>query len=109
MSFTGLLVGTLLLFFIAKIGSAIFKKEAMGLGDVKLLGAIGAFTGWQGVIFTIMFSSIIGAFCGISLVLFGDKKMESKIPFGPYMALAAICWILFGKELWNWYFNWLLG
>jgi leader peptidase (prepilin peptidase)/N-methyltransferase len=108
LSLIGLIIGTLLLFFVAKIGSAFFKKEAMGLGDVKLLGAIGAFTGWQGVIFTVMFSSVIGALCGISFVLFGNKKMGSRIPFGPYLALSAILWILAGKELWNWYFKWLM-
>ena len=81
------------------------KKEAMGFGDVKLLGAIGAFLGSKAVFFTIFLSSLSGSIVGISLVVLGKKKMQSKIPYGPYIALAAIIWVLWGQALWNKYSN----
>ena len=74
-------------------------REAMGLGDVKFMAAIGAFTGWQGALFALMASSIIGATVGISLILLGKRAWSSRLPYGPYLALAAAIWIFGGR---NW-------
>lgn len=84
---------------IALLGSFIFKKEAMGFGDVKLLGAIGAFVGWAGVLFTVFVSSLVGSFVGIAFVLCKQKEMQSKIPYGPYLALGGLIWVLWGDAL----------
>jgi leader peptidase (prepilin peptidase) / N-methyltransferase len=80
-----------------------FPREAMGLGDVKLLAAIGAFTGWQGILFTIPTASFIGATCGLLPTLLGRRDWSSKIPFGPYLALGALFWIFCGNRLLEWY------
>jgi leader peptidase (prepilin peptidase)/N-methyltransferase len=102
-SSTGAAAGWGLLWATAALGKAVFKKEAMGFGDVKLMGAIGAFFGTRAVFFTIMFSSLFGSIVGISLVIFGGRKMQSRIPYGPYLALAALAWLFWGPYFWNVY------
>ena len=77
----------------------------MGFGDVKLLGAIGAFMGWRAVLFTVMISSLIGSIVGVGLVLGRKKEMQSRIPYGPFLALAAVVWMLWGPSLWMLYMN----
>ncbi len=104
-SVIGLVVGWGLLWLVAVIGKAIFKQDAMGLGDVKLLGAIGAFFGWQAILFTIMVSSLLGSIVGITLVLAKSKELQGRIPFGPYIALAALIWMLWGPRLWDMYLS----
>jgi leader peptidase (prepilin peptidase) / N-methyltransferase len=73
-------------------------REAMGLGDVKFMGAIGAFIGWQGAIFSLMVSSIIGAAFGIALIILGKREWSSRMPYGPYIAAAAVLWLFGGKK-----------
>jgi leader peptidase (prepilin peptidase)/N-methyltransferase len=77
----------------------ILPREAMGLGDVKFMGAIGAFVGWQGVIFSLMLSSMIGAVVGVTLIAMRRRRWSSRMPYGPYIALAALIWIFAGKEI----------
>ena len=77
----------------------VLPREAMGLGDVKFMGAIGAFIGWQGVIFSLMLSSMIGAVVGLTLIAMRRRRWSSRMPYGPYIALAAVIWIFAGKEI----------
>ncbi len=73
-------------------------REAMGFGDVKFMAAIGAFLGWQSVFFALMASSVIGSAVGIALIVCGKKEWSSRLPYGPYIALAAVLWMFGGKE-----------
>jgi len=104
----GALLGSGLLWSVASIGSFVFRKPAMGMGDVKLLGAIGAFMGWRAVFFTVMASSLIGSIVGISLVIARKKEMQSRIPYGPFLAIAALVWMFWGMNIWDWWFNLLV-
>lgn len=108
-SLMGLGCGYLLLWGVARLGEVLFKKEAMGYGDVKLMGAIGAFLGWPGVLFTILFSSLFGSVVGLTLVLLGGREWQSRIPYGPYIALAAVAYLFCGEALWSWYLGLLTG
>ena len=72
----GIFAGGGILIVVALFGSWLFKKEAMGGGDIKLLAAIGAFFGWQGALFTLIMASFVGAFFGIAVkVLKGYEKI----------------------------------
>lgn len=77
----------------------ILPREAMGLGDVKFMAAIGAFLGWQAVLFSLTVSSIIGSAVGISLICFRRREWSSRLPYGPYIALAAAVWVFWGARL----------
>lgn len=88
----------------ARTSKIILPQEAMGLGDVKFMGAIGAFLGWKAVIFTLVVSSFIGGFLvGIPLVLIGKRGLSSRLPYGPYLAAAAALWVFAGPNLILWY------
>ncbi len=79
----------------------ILPREAMGLGDVKFMAAIGAFIGWQGAFFSLLASSLIGSAAGIALILLRKREWSSRMPYGPYIALAAVIWIFGGKKLFD--------
>ena len=83
----------------------VFPREAMGLGDVKFMGAIGAFLGWPAVVFSLMVSSMIGSLVGVSLIVFHKREWSSRLPYGPYIALAAALWLFGGKGVVQWWFG----
>ncbi len=103
----GAATGWGILWLVAIVGSMIFRKDAMGFGDVKLLSAIGAFLGAKAVLFTIVVSSLFGSIVGLGLVFAGKKEMQSRIPYGPYLALAAIVWIFWGPMILEAYLNFI--
>jgi leader peptidase (prepilin peptidase)/N-methyltransferase len=82
----------------------ILPREAMGFGDVKFMAFIGAFLGWHAVVFSLMVSSMIGAVVGVSLIATGKREWSSRLPYGPYIALAAVVWIFYGRSWWEWFF-----
>jgi leader peptidase (prepilin peptidase)/N-methyltransferase len=92
-SLSGLLVGGGVTWGVRIAGSAVFKKEAMGFGDVKLMAMIGAFVGWQGSLLTLFLGCVFGAIVGSVLTL---RSGNARIPFGPYLAMGAIV-TLFGQ------------
>ncbi len=86
-------------------GEMTLPREAMGFGDVKFMAAIGAFLGWQAAIFSLMISSVIGAVVGLMLILARKQEWSSRLPYGPYIALAAIIWMFGGQDLAIWWFT----
>ncbi len=81
----------------------IVPREAMGFGDVKFMAAIGAFLGWKATLFSVFVSSVTGGVVGLVLMALGKKDLQSRIPYGPYIALGALLWILAGHEIVSWY------
>jgi leader peptidase (prepilin peptidase)/N-methyltransferase len=102
-SLIGLAVGFGIFWTIRELGTAALKKEAMGFGDVKLMGSLGALLGWQAIIYILFFSALAGAVVGTTLIVMKKKELSSQIPYGPYIALAAFSWILGGYRLWEAY------
>ncbi|MEI8302036.1 MAG: A24 family peptidase [Burkholderiales bacterium] len=74
-------------------------KEGMGYGDFKLLGALGAWFGWQALPGIILLSSLVGALVGIGMIVFARHGREVPIPFGPYLAGAGLLTLYFGKPI----------
>lgn len=87
----------------AVVDRIILPREAMGLGDVKFMGAIGAFLGWQAALFSLMASSILGAAVGLLLIACRRQEWSSKLPYGPYIAVAAALWMFTGRQWLDWW------
>lgn len=97
-SLLGAAAGGLTIYAAGILGKMIFKKEAMGFGDVKFLAMIGAFLGWQKVLLVFFLAPLFGSAVGIVLKI--RYKIET-IPYGPYLSLAAIIAILYGDKILN--------
>lgn len=108
-SFIGISLGVLSLFAVAIAYHAIAGAEGMGGGDIKLLGMIGAFTGWKGVVFSLMAGSFLGAIIGIIAMLKFGKTGRHAIPFGPFLSAGALLYVFFGGEIIAWYVMRLSG
>ena len=106
-SLGGLAAGFLGLWALSWLATKAFKKEAMGFGDVKLLGAIGAFFGPVAVLFTVVVSSFVGALVGGVLILRGKAKLGglTAVPYGPFLALGVLAWMFWGPRIVNWYLH----
>lgn len=82
-------------------------KDGMGYGDFKLLGALGAWLGWQSLPQIILLSSLVGAVVGISMMLLRGQGREVPIPFGPYLASAGFLSLLWGESLNRLFFSFM--
>jgi leader peptidase (prepilin peptidase)/N-methyltransferase len=102
-SFFGLLAGGGVFFLLA-----VLVPGGMGGGDIKLMGMVGAFLGLKSAFLTIFLGSLLGSIGGLAGIIAFGKGRKSKIPFGPYLSVAAIASILFKDELINFYLR-LIG
>ncbi len=82
-------------------------REAMGFGDVKFIAAIGAFLGPKAIFFVILVSSLLGSAVGLGSMFVGKKGWGSKLPYGPYLAIAAVIWMFWGLQWIACYFEWM--
>ena len=94
-SFLGFLIGGGILYLIALLGRSMFKREAMGGGDIKLISGVGAFLGAVNVLWVIFLASLLGAITGGALLIAGRYKKFQPIPFGIYISLGTISVFLF--------------
>ena len=109
-SMIGLVFGFGLMWLIRWLGTKAFKREAMGLGDVFLMGAVGALFGPVAVLVTLILSSVFGSVVGVSMIALSKTKFGKfvEIPYGPYICMGCLAWMFYGPELVNWYLR-LLG
>ncbi len=106
----GLAVGGGSLYLIAVFGDWLFKKESMGGGDIKMAAMLGAFLGWQKIILIFMSAAVIGLVVSLVIMIFSAKVRQTRVvPFGPFLAAAAMLSIVYGDRLISFYLNNILG
>ena len=105
----GMFSGAGLVFGVGVVGTKLFRKPAMGFGDVKLMGLLGGFTGWSGVITGFFLACLLGSVVGIVLLV---RYRSRYLPFGPFLAVGAFIMLLFPNALgvfWAWWLTVLVG
>lgn len=102
-SVIGACTGFGLFYSVAVIGAALFKKEALGGGDIKLMAMLGGFLGWKGVLLTTFLGSLSGSVIGVLLMIIHKKDRKHKIPFGPFLVLGSMITLFYGQEILYWY------
>jgi len=108
-SLIGALVGAGL-FELIRLGYFfITKREGMGFGDVKLMGMIGAFLGWLYIPIVIFFSALIGTCYALLLMFLNRAKRDTRIPYGPFLAIAALIALFFGPQILAFYRDLMVG
>jgi len=101
----GAVAGYLSLWSVYQLFKLVTGKEGMGYGDFKLLGALGAWLGWQALPTIILMSAVVGAVIGIALIVFRGRDRQIPIPFGPYLAAAGWIVMLWGETIKNAYLD----
>lgn len=99
----GLISGAGSLLIIGLVSLLVLRKEGMGGGDIKLLGVIGLFLGWKLTLLTLFVSIYIGGIFSIFLLLLGIKNKGEYIAFGPFISLASLIALLWGRDIIQWY------
>ena len=102
----GILLGGGTLYAVAFGYYLLTRREGMGGGDIKLLAMIGAFLGWQSLLYVIFASSLTGSLVGILAMVRQRKGGQTRIPFGPFLALGALSYLFLQEKimtLWSWY------
>lgn len=102
-AFLGMLLGGGVLFVIAEVWSRLRNVDAMGGGDIKMLAMVGAFLGVQGTAVTFVIASYLGGLTGIALIVSRRGGMMSKVPFGTFLAVAALIASVYGEQMVSWY------
>lgn len=101
----GIFSGAGILLLFGFIGELLFKKESMGMGDVKLLVMIGAYVGFPAVLISLFFGVLTAALFILIGLSLKKIKLGQTIPFGPFIALGTLMFILRGQEICYWYIN----
>lgn len=107
LSVVGLLTGLGIMWLVRYLGTKAFKREAMGMGDVLLMGAIGSLFGPVAVLFCLMVSALLGSIAGLGMILLSKAKIGKfvAIPYGPYICMACLVWMFRGAEIVTWYLS----
>ena len=101
----GAAVGFGLLYGVAWAGEKVFRKEAMGGGDIKMMAMVGAFVGWQGVLLTIFGGALLGTVIFVPISL----RTKKLVPFGVFLAAGAAVTFVAGDAIVDWYRRTMLG
>src|SRR5436190_726281 len=101
----GAAVGFVLLWLVGMAGTWVFKEEAMGGGDVKMMAMVGSFVGWHGVLLTVFAGAALGSLIFVPLSI----KKKRLVPFGVFLAVGAVVAFVFGDAIIAWYGHFLKG
>jgi leader peptidase (prepilin peptidase) / N-methyltransferase len=101
----GAVVGFVLLWLVGMAGAWVFKEEAMGGGDIKMMAMVGSFVGWRGVLLTVFAGAALGSLIFVPLSL----KKKRLVPFGVFLAVGAAAAFVFGDAIIAWYGHFLKG
>ncbi len=101
----GFFAGGATLYFFAFLGNILFKKESMGMGDVKLASVLGFFLGWKSVLLALYFGFFLAALYYLIVKFFKKEPIDNYIPMGPFFSMSAIGWVLWGNTMLSWYLN----
>ena len=106
----GTVAGGASMALIAGAGSLVFRKQAMGGGDIKLMILIGLFLGaWPHLLIVVMVSAITGSLVGLCLIALGKRSGGGgRIPYGPFLVIGAVLDMFWSSQIWNWYLR-LIG
>jgi leader peptidase (prepilin peptidase)/N-methyltransferase len=102
-SLMGLAIGGVIPLLLAEAYLHVRKIEGLGMGDVKMLALIGAFLGWQLVLLTLAVASILGSLVGLGMILTRRGDMKYALPFGTFLAIAAMFAAAVGEPVVQWY------
>src|SRR5216117_1014431 len=97
--------GFALLYSVGVGGKWVFKEDAMGGGDIKMMAMVGSFVGWQGVLLTIFAGALLGTVIFVPLYF----KKKRLVPFGVFLALGAAVTFLFRDTVIDWYLRFIRG
>jgi leader peptidase (prepilin peptidase)/N-methyltransferase len=98
----GAATGFAALWIVGALGTRMFKEEAMGGGDIKMMAMVGAFVGWQGVLLTVFLGALLGTLVFVPLSFLGRKRL---VPFGVFLSVGAAATWLAGPAVIAWYRN----
>ncbi len=99
----GAAAGSGLLWIVAEGYFRIRGREGMGLGDVKMMAAIGAFLGLKRTMMTVLAGSLLGSVIGIFLIAISKKGRDYELPFGTFLGAGALLVVFFGTSALHWY------
>jgi leader peptidase (prepilin peptidase)/N-methyltransferase len=99
----GALLGAGLLFLVSEVYFRLRRVEGLGMGDVKMMGMVGAFVGWKGVLLTLFLGSLSGTLVGLVVMAASKGDLRTKLPFGTFLGMGAIATVYVGDRLIGWY------
>ena len=99
----GALAGGGIMLAIAIAGKLLFKKESLGMGDVKLLVIIGTYVGFPHVLISLFFGTLVAAIFILWGIIFKRLRFGNTIPFGPFIAIGTLVYLVWGGTILNWY------
>ncbi|MCM3881272.1 MAG: prepilin peptidase [Vicinamibacterales bacterium] len=102
-SLIGLLIGGGSLWLLSEAYFRLRHEEGMGFGDVKMLAMIGAFLGWKLMLLTLVLSSFLGSAVGLAVILSNRGGLKYALPFGTFLAIAAVAAGAVGDQIVTWY------
>jgi leader peptidase (prepilin peptidase) / N-methyltransferase len=108
-SLIGVLVGGGILYAVAFFYYLLRKVDGLGGGDIKLLAMIGAWLGWQSLPFVIFASSFSGSVVGLIAMFYQKKGGQTRIPFGPFLSLAALIYTFYSEKILYFFHLYLAG